>query len=657
MYNFFTPHAISIEELKEQGELSDEILNYCLQHDLRDIDSILKFCISASTAGIFEKATHETRNSLYRLCHRYIGGIENIILDDSIRRVAVIENMSQRSLNICISAGLLTLRDLLKYRLLKSDFKKLRNCGFVSNAELLFICRKYNDLFVQEELYKPSLINDNERPSQEVVEIQLTDNIDLRTLCTLEKMSVRAKKTCIRRNLYSLKSILEFYTNPKNQFLEIKNCGVTTNAELVRICEKYKGSITDVKNMDTNGSTSQFSPLDLFIGSLKLDIESYRRLKPIISANDQFPVFTALNCLIDSNYIFKKQLHTYVFKQLFHCYNSQNNYTLQEIGNVVGLTRERVRQIRQKDFRMLARCFGFLKKLRGNIDCINYIDIQEPIILITKQDANRINTAESTSFSPLFITYILSLVYNKEYVWFGDKNDFIKRKKSNPEKLLNQHYLIHRDIYRIFKMEKFINHLILQIRQPRLEDTTILYPTFLNDFCTIDSRYYSQIETVARKIIETEFEGKIGTTTDYITFYKNKEKGVLNNLIVILLQSDKPLHFKEIHAILSEKGFTYTVQTVHGTLNREPEIFGLKGPGIFGLRSNGGYFGTIGDVAERILSDNKHSIYIEVLLDKVCSELIVSRKSAYSILFNYKNEKRFIRDKNGNVFLKKWLSN
>jgi mannose-6-phosphate isomerase-like protein (cupin superfamily) len=67
-----------------------------------------------------------------------------VSLDTSIRDLFLMEGISTRSINVCISEGLKTIGELLKfYSEKRKKFSLIRNCGVKSEEELERICEKY----------------------------------------------------------------------------------------------------------------------------------------------------------------------------------------------------------------------------------------------------------------------------------------------------------------------------------------------------------------------------------------------------------------------------------------------------------------------------------------------------------------------------------
>jgi hypothetical protein len=134
---------------------------------------------------------------------------------------------------------------------------------------------------------------------------------------------------------------------------------------------------------------------------------------------------------------------------------------------------------------------------------------------------------------------------------------------------------------------------------------------------------------------------------------KEKETPAYIYALNILRDTQKPLHFSDIYQHAVAYGCKNTsAENIHQSMIKHKNIFGLKGYGMYGLLEWGGYFGTIGDVAEKILNDNKKSMLFNDLKKEILKNLIVTPRSIAVCLFQTKTEKRFIK-KDGWVELRK----
>lgn len=570
----------------------------------------------------------------------------------TIEELAFVEGMTQRSVNACILSGITNLSELLRYKASNPNFLKLKNCGRKSNLELFRICDKYRKMIINGQLSISNDLKEEILSGEPKVTtfVQMDKNVDISTLALRESMSMRGFKACLRAGLTSLRELLQYYHDYENdQFLTIQGCGVGTNNELIQICEKYDRISTLKPNAES------FSPLELLIKDLKLNKSNTSKVRSIIMKNKTFQVFSVIDSLIDGKYIFKNSKQLFVFKNLFYCYLGYEKLTLDEAGKILGFTGERSRQIRNANLSKLPRAFQFIKDIHYKVDCQEYINnLEKPIVCITDQDSLNINKAENTNFSPFFISFILSIIYSKDYYWLGEKLGFIKGANSK-QRFIKKSYLVKRTIASNDEFEKLWKYANSLVHTARLNDEFFLYDDFIKVFNKNIAEERQLLIDAISIFLKAEFNNQIGVLPDGILLYKNKEKSILEGMVEILQNSNKPLHFSEINDILQKMGVkAYTSRNVHSILLNENKIFGLKGAGIYDLRIKGGRFGSIGDVAEQILLEKKSPIRFKKLEDTICTELVVARNSIKRILLYYKNEKRFKRFENDLIGLAGW---
>lgn len=576
----------------------------------------------------------------------------NIILyDTDLYTLAHLENLSQRSINICQNAGLLTLGQIIRFRNTHYSFFKLRNCGSKTNRELNLLCKKYESIVEN---------NSNEiqfqiQESKDFKSIVLAENYDLETLAAIEKMSVRSYNVCKEACLNSLRLIIQYYYNNRaNGFLKLPNCGNASNQELTVLCHKYDSNVTAI-HLGEDNNIDTFSPIDQFLGHLRVDVNLFQLIKRSISGQKDIPLFKLIDLLIDHNQLFKNDRQTKIFKSAFNFYYPLKDYSLEEIGERFELSKERVRQIREKAFSEIPRVISNLFNYNHSIFQSYISNSSKDIIYISEENAQKINVNEGTQFTPLFISYIISFQLKKDYVRFGDLKTLFSNKIFSKRLIISQLYLINRKIADEFKFEKFYNYLDWLICQKRSIDEYYSYVDLVNKFKKSVSVNYKGISYVLKTMVEGDFTSVIYTSDEGIILLKNTKKSLTSHIIEVLENSYKPLHYSEIYQQLINSGLKITSeQSLHSSLNRENEIFGLKGAGIFDLLSKGGYFGSIGDVAEQMLIDTGNPIHIKDLENIICNELIVSKDSIRVVLFSYENEDRFIFGKDGYVKLRQW---
>ena len=71
--------------------------------------------------------------------------MNEVFKDIDLSDLVKFENLSNRVYNICSSASLGYLSEIMDFYLEYRTFLKLRNCGKKTNNELIKVCRKYEE--------------------------------------------------------------------------------------------------------------------------------------------------------------------------------------------------------------------------------------------------------------------------------------------------------------------------------------------------------------------------------------------------------------------------------------------------------------------------------------------------------------------------------
>ena len=99
-------------------------------------------------------------------------------------------------------------------------------------------------------------------------------------------------------------------------------------------------------------------------------------------------------------------------------------------------------------------------------------------------------------------------------------------------------------------------------------------------------------------------------------------QGVKDRAYLVLKREGKPLHFTEITELINKLGISSRpayIQTVHNELIKD-QRFILTGRGTYALADWGYQPGTVEEVIERILRENKKPMTKEEILEAVLSQ-------------------------------------
>jgi hypothetical protein len=402
-----------------------------------------------------------------------------------LEELFLMEDLSARSLNVCIYNDLKELSDVIKYYHENRTFKNLRNCGSKSDKELIKLCLKYEE----------------------------SNNKSVEKLFITEEISFNTKSSCLLNGLNSINEILKYYKNKKT-FENLIKTGSNSKKELVNLCLKYEKNeknelIIDVNNLNriqreiinlfiefkyalitkkSKNSLSNFlngdikirniyeriiandsfdisqlkyiisfdenkqfkisnksiieiqlfidsiidfiikinniqNELDLIVLGNRLIIEKIFELKEIpIELLESLSIFKLIDFLITKNVIFEKKQNE-IFKKAFKIYNGQNELTLDDLAKTTNLSRERVRQIRKICTDEFINKFKFIKNIKDDIFDKYSIDISKNFIFINKEYNDKINKKNNTNFSNEFISLLIYIFNSDDYDLIGNIED------------------------------------------------------------------------------------------------------------------------------------------------------------------------------------------------------------------------------------------
>lgn len=128
----------------------------------------------------------------------------------------------------------------------------------------------------------------------------------------------------------------------------------------------------------------------------------------------------------------------------------------------------------------------------------------------------------------------------------------------------------------------------------------------------------------------------------YIKWPLVNPRNIRDKIYVILQENEKPMHFSEISGKIKDSEFKrkdVTTQAIHNELIKDPR-FVLIGRGIYALKEWGYSKGTVSDIITSILKKSKEPMH----RDDIVREVLKSRQvKETTILLNLQGKKQFKR--------------
>lgn len=561
--------------------------------------------------------------------------------------------MSIRSYNVCNDNNLKDLDSILQYYIKNKTFKNLRSCGRKSHEELTSICFKYFGNIEYENLNPlqkgSKLISNFTRIQREIVNSFIELN--------LKNLSNRSKNAL---NLYldgiiNIRNINEkILSNPEFNINNIKRIGLKSVTELNNFIDYIKEFLEKVSIIDNENDLialkNRFFIEKNFSISIIPDeiIESQSIFKLINflfnqSDSNKLSLFNSDNTIVDNepvwqntnsnenfskeefNVVFGKNIGL-IFKRSFKIYNKSNQQTLDEIAEDIGISRERVRQLRKICLEELFNKFQFIINIEDNLFQKYGIDINQDFIKIDDNLKKTINEINGTDFSNEFISYLIYVYLSDKFELIGYVEDVLQHRNVNSRNRhnWNNFYLINKKISSNFDFYSLSDDVSKRLCE-RIEETYFFnFKSYLSNFLNNDQNIdLSILFPIAEKIINCEFE-LIIDLNDNISFKRNTGIQVSEYAIEAIKTLGVPCKIEDIFNLIEMEhpDITKSITALRGTLQRTPEIIYFGRSSTYGLKrweieKEGIKGGTIKDIVTDYLNDEKNPIHIYEILNEV----------------------------------------
>jgi len=498
--------------------------------------------------------------------------------DLTLEEVALLEDLSVRSINVCQSQGINSLKELLTHFYNNKSFLDIRNCGLKSEKELIDICNKYDrEILTKAEKTIDTLFLINKfSPFERSFVNKYYDLL-------VSNLSVRAKNGLIYLEYNEVgKSVLVQIYELGFNFRTIKNIGKKTYDELQSFKIDLQGFIKKISDIDKFKLNQQYS--ELTIRAIFKDSRS--NFDNLFDASGKLKLFTFLKSLTESDSFFSN-----IENDIFSCiYTNTVSGTkgLAIIAEKHSLTRERIRQIKLRLDQNIFFFFSFLSNFTLS-DIIHFgIDEESDLICIDNQFLKRANMIESVDFTQEFYTLIFGIILKRSHTAkFGLSNpqqagasSLIKRKWLNG-------YLIHHDFLKTFDLDSFFEDLYDRVNERIQESYSLHFSGYIYQYINVTGEINQEvIKSICESIMFSEFT-LILDHYGYLNFEKNTKSQLRDYCMEIFNTFHKVLSVDELEEKIVTKypDLKITKDSIRGTLNREKDLFIYFGrSSTYGLR-------------------------------------------------------------------------
>ena len=552
------------------------------------------------------------------------------------------EEISVRSYHACKYNNINSVIALLTYYKNNKSFKNIRNCGEKSSQELIEVCKKYENEYyidqkfqIEKENPLKTIISNLTRIQREVINNFIFVNTD--------SLSVRSKNGILRYlkgNLkiknFAEKILLNNVFNAKN----IDNIGTKCIPEINVYISIIKDFLIEVSQSDDKK----------YLISLKnkfLIQRTFSISKIPIEILETESIFLLTDFLLNQNVLFD-DTQTFILKKALKIYQNQKELTLEEISEKIDLSRERVRQIREKCLNEISNKLLFIQDFNDDLLQKYNIDINSNYIEINNDLVKIINHHNKTLFSRQFINYISSVYLSEKFSLIGNLEDVIlprysksRKRNTNNRHIWNSFYLIKKELI----AEIDLNLLAKDIRDrinERIEETySFSFKSYLSKFLNNNNIEILDLAfPIAEKIVNDEFELYLDLDENLI-FKRNTYKQLPEYIIESLESFGVPTKLVKIYNWIEEKypESTKSKEALRGSCNRNKEIIYFGRSSTFGLKKwevtkENIKGGTIRNLVEEYLSHFTEPKHISTITTHILK--FRPKSNQHSILQNLK---------------------
>ena len=632
---------ITIKTLLNRNEISSRIYSICIKYNYQSLFDIVELYEKSKLFFTFRHAGKEIYLELQDLCKKYTAQFETIVIenDNNLSRITTehlynTNQISVRTANCCIAAGLDTLyKIVLSFKDNGSFLKqKIRNAGRQTCDELDELSQKYIVQLIEEiklnDIPEEEKFQKRQEEIKNLIEtdfVNATDNNLVDANDILNYLTDNQK--VILRSKYD-KLITAYSTRTMNRLQEI---GFDTfvslylfrnNSELLKIRHIGKKSLDEMIDLK-HKVKNDFSQL---INSSKEDVfklELIRQKGEVVQDDFVFDFFRKYNHL-PMFWILEQTLRKdntrsiQILIDAFPIFQNQQVIPLESIAEKFGITRERVRQIRNKAFNKTFEVTDENVEYKKNCDLVRYSELLQNkddwsyLLEFIKgaslnQESIEVQEClkkEQCNLSVKYALQIIAYIFRDNFLLFGGFEI------SNKSRVWKNTFLIRREFTDIFDFERLKNEFEDYIANSEIERDLDIGDYLTNSACwtsVIDLNKFDNIVNIAKNILLYEFH-LYSNFDGLITIPATKERNLSDVVYEILQQNGNPMHleniFVEFKRIFPEHKYTKASQ-LRSFLYRNEAISHRNRNSVYTLKEwEHIKFGTIRDAIVEFLSEN-----------------------------------------------------
>ncbi len=452
-------------------------------------------------------------------------------------------------------------------------------------------------------------------------------NYHVEEIALKEGLSERTKKVCVSNSLDTLYKVLNYFLKYGN-FRKIRNCGEKTNRELIALAEDYLAKY-ELKKEDL-----ELTETELLFDRMKfycyehygIASEATEQFRKQFHSHD-FPFFKYLSLII-SNILNEREY--FIFENNFSYIIGKKRLTLQAIGDIYDITRERVRQIAlfvpskiQDVLQVFCEDLYFIKYY------VNYkIDQNKEFLYFNEKNIWNYNRTEEINFTQKFYAIVFSSVFTDNMGVILGRQPLYRHYFLAPQNLISRYDF--RQFYMEFEYR--MEDRVEEDYKESLDD--IIKQYMLKD----DPELFEGLKPICKKIVTSEFKLKLDEN-DEIFFPRNTMKKISEYILEIMNEKARPMKLQEICDELTARKvkIPHNIESLRSSILSIKEVLAIGKTSTYSLKGWGNVkTGTIKNLVREYLEQYEDPKHIDEITEYVN---LYRDTNAKNILSNLKLDK------------------
>lgn len=541
--------------------------------------------------------------------------------------------ISLKAYQVCTINQFNTISTLEEYLISNKDFMALTEYDSETNNELVHVVnltkimksssfKKVRENIKKDIEIEKKLLNLAFATEEQMLEIVNTltrkdrDAINEFITLLLTVVSTRAKNSFIEYydNNLKVKSILRkeklvFRTNNSS----VNKIGKKTFEEINYFYEQlYKNIILTCE--DSLELKSQY--LEVLTSNSKLDNNIVIDFSLIKNSGLQ-----VIDSLIKNNIFFDER--TDMILNSINIYSNYNYKTLEELGELYKVSRERVRQIREKYLKEFeSQLIGMRSLYIDDIFSIGFFQ-NDGLIEISENIIFNINSVNSVNFSKDFIVYLYSIAAENQVVIPNINIDLLANKNGYRFNEWSGFYLVSKDVSYKLSFDKMIEDIKNRSKDRIEEDYFLNFEIYLQDFLCDDIKLDQVLIDVCEKLINKECEVFLNLYNE-IEFKRNVKMRASDLAYEILKEVGVPTKIDKLYDVLLSKypEFSMLESSFRNTFGSDNRFVPIGRQSVWGLKEweyqrDDFLGGSMLEMAEKLLQERDVPMHISEIVSNI----------------------------------------